>query len=206
MAKEKKGGAISKKTLALVQTAILAALMLILNFTGIGYFKIGVFSLTVMMAPVIIGAITVGKTAGAVLGAVFGLTVILLPETQLFMSVNLPLTIMLCVGLRGLLLGFLCGLTFEGFKKIDKTRLWSFIATGLLASLLNTVITIGGIALIFGSNPTVLEALGMSGFGKMEVFAAFMSLVGVQAIIEAFLCTFTAVTVAKPVTVYINKN
>ncbi|MDR0196624.1 MAG: ECF transporter S component [Oscillospiraceae bacterium] len=204
MAKEKKGRAISKGTLMLVQTAILAALMLVLNGTGLGYLKIGVFSLTVMLAPVIIGAITVGKTAGVLLGAVFGATVLTLPETQLFMSVSLPFTLVLCVG-RGLLLGFLCGLMFEGFKKIDKTRLWSFGAAGLLTALLNTVVTIGGIALIFGSNPTVLEALGMSGFSKAKVFTAFISLVGVQAVIEAFLCTFIAAAIAKPVTVYVNK-
>ncbi|MCL1903011.1 MAG: ECF transporter S component [Oscillospiraceae bacterium] len=194
--------AIRQKTLMLAQLGVLIAVMIIFHTTGISYIKVGVFSLTIMAVPMIIGAITTGRTGGMVLGAVFGITTLLLPETQIFMSVNPLLAILLCVGAR-VLLGFLCAIIFECFKKYDKTKILSFGATGLLTSLLNTLFIIGGITLLFASNPSVLREFGMEGVSRLNFFAIFISLVGVQAVIEATVCTIISGVVAKAVTVYI---
>lgn len=64
----------TEKTRKLVQMAILIAVMLILAFTPLGYLKVGAIEITFMTIPVVVGAIILGPTAGAVLGGVFGLT------------------------------------------------------------------------------------------------------------------------------------
>lgn len=57
----------------LVQLAVLVAILLLLEFTGIGMIKTPFLEFTVMQIPVIIGAIVLGPAAGAALGGVFGL-------------------------------------------------------------------------------------------------------------------------------------
>ena len=55
-------------------TAVLAALIVVLSFTPLGYLKIGVVSITFIMIPVVIGAVMEGPATGALLGLVFGAT------------------------------------------------------------------------------------------------------------------------------------
>ena len=62
------------KTLWMAQTAILAAVILLMAFTPLGYLKVGIIEITFLVIPVAIGAIMIGPGSGAVLGAVFGAT------------------------------------------------------------------------------------------------------------------------------------
>ena len=54
--------------------ALFIAIMLVMNFTPLGYITTGLFSITLMTIPVALGAVCTGVTGGAVLGFVFGLT------------------------------------------------------------------------------------------------------------------------------------
>jgi uncharacterized membrane protein len=60
------------KTIAVL--GILIALTLVMAFTPVGYLKVGAVSISFLMIPVAVGAIAVGPWAGALLGAVFGIT------------------------------------------------------------------------------------------------------------------------------------
>ena len=62
------------RTLWMVQTAILAAILILMAFTPLGYLKVGTISITFLTLPVVIGAILLGPLSGAILGGVFGLT------------------------------------------------------------------------------------------------------------------------------------
>jgi len=193
------------KTLMLAQIAVLAAIMIILDRTGLGYFKIGVFSLTIMAVPMIIGGITIDEKAGMVLGGVFGITVLFLPETQFFLSMNPAMTVVLCVGVR-VLIGFLSGFLFRIFAGEDKAKLWPYAATGLAVSLLNTLFMMGGIVMIFGADPAVQAAFGAENVNQAQLFAAVITGVALNAIIEAFLCTIISGTVARTIMVFLIKN
>ena len=57
-----------KKIVFLAEIAILAALVLLLSFTPLGYLRIGPLSLSLLMIPVAIGAVVMGPLAGAILG------------------------------------------------------------------------------------------------------------------------------------------
>jgi len=189
----------------LTQLAVLTAIMIIFHLTGVGYFRIGIFSLTIMAVPLIIGAITLGKAAGAILGGVFGFTVILLPETQFFMNLNLAGALIVCIATR-ILLGFLSGAMFQSFAKFDDSKIWSYAVTGLFTSLLNTFFVMGGIALIFGSDPAVQEAFGAAGLGKMNFFIVIIGAVALQAVIEAAICAVVAGSAAKAIHIFLKKG
>lgn len=65
----------SKKTLSMVQTSLLAALIVIMAFTPfLGYIPLGFMRATTIHIPVIIGSLLLGPVSGAVLGFTFGLT------------------------------------------------------------------------------------------------------------------------------------
>ena len=54
----------------LVELAVLIAIELLLEITGLGYIKTGFLSFTIMQVPVIVGAIVLGPLAGAILGII----------------------------------------------------------------------------------------------------------------------------------------
>ena len=64
----------NEKTIKMVQMAILIAVLLVMSFTPLGYLHIGPLSISLLTIPVVIGAMLIGPGAGAVLGAVFGIT------------------------------------------------------------------------------------------------------------------------------------
>jgi uncharacterized membrane protein len=195
----------------LVQLGILAAIMLVLNFSGFASISIGPVNMTIMWVPIIIGAITLGPIAGAVLGGVFGATVLINMGvlTQILLGLNAPMTVIFMVVIRGMLVGFLSGMMFKGFGKINKTGSWAYEATGLLTSLMNTFMFIAGTALIFGANTGLLE---WAPFAELEtvtrgtVFTSLLTLVGMQALIEAGICTLVAATVARVLNTHLNKS
>ena len=52
----------------------LVAILLVLNYTPLGYLQIGPLSASLLTVPVAIGAMTMNPMAGAILGGVFGAT------------------------------------------------------------------------------------------------------------------------------------
>ena len=191
---------IRKSTLMLVQSAVLMAIMLIFHITGIGYIKFPIFSFTIMAVPMIVGGVAVGRPTGMLLGALFGMTTMMLPETQLFMSINPLQTMVICIGVR-ILLGYLCGMFFEVFGRFDKRRVWSIAVTGLLVSILNTVLILGGIAVVFGGDTEVLAAFGLESVTRFQVFSILFIGSLVPAAAEAGICMLLGGAVAKAVLV-----
>ena len=119
------------RTLKMVQLAMFTAIILLLAFTPLGYIKLTAgLSVTLIGLPVIIGAITLGPSAGAILGTVFGLTsfaqafgfdalgAILLGEN--------PIGLFITCMVPRILMGWLTGLIFKGLKRIDKTNIASY--------------------------------------------------------------------------------
>lgn len=143
----------NKKVLYLTQLAVLVALLFIMQFTPLGYLKIGAIEITFMTIPVIIGAIVLGPTAGAILGFVFGMTSFMQcfgmsAFGSLLLSMNPFYTFIICVVSRTLM-GFLTGLIFKGLTKIDKTKFISYTISSVCGALLNTVLFTGLILILF---------------------------------------------------------
>ena len=180
----------------MVQMAVLISIILIMSFTPLGYLKIGVLSISLITIPVVVGAMTMGPKAGAVLGLVFGLS----SFYQCFgmdafgatlLGINPFFTFLVCIPTR-MLMGFLSGVIFKALYKIDKTKFVSFFATGFLGAFLNTLFFIGMLMLCFGNSSYLREMQG-----DLNVFAFVLAFCGINGLVEMPMACIVGGGVAK---------
>jgi uncharacterized membrane protein len=182
------------KTQWIAKTAILTAIIIILQFTPIGYIQIGALSITIMMIPVVIGAILVGPMCGLFLGFVFGITSFarcfgLEPFGTVLLGINPVYTFIVCMAPR-VLMGWLVGLIFRALNKIDKTRIISFLAASLSGAVLNTVFFMSALILFFWKTDYIQ---GMS----HGTILGLLGLILINAISEAVVCMVVGTAVTK---------
>ncbi len=96
------------KTQTVVGMGMLTALVAVLQVFASGI-RIGPFSITLTLVPIIIGAALYGWKAGLWLGFVFGAVVLFTPDVAAFMGISVPATIV-TVLLKGALAGVCAGL------------------------------------------------------------------------------------------------
>ena len=195
----------SARTLWMVQTAILSAIIIIMSFTPLGFLQIGSISITFLMIPVFIGAVIVGPACGLTLGAVFGLTSFarafgLEPFGALLLGINPFLMFVQCFVPR-ILMGYFVGLIFRALSKIDKTKLISFAVASLSGALLNTVLYVGAMVLFFGDFiTTTFKEVGSN------IPAILAALVLVNAVVEAAVCLVAGTAITKALSVALKKK
>lgn len=187
-----------KKTMYLVELAILTAQILLLSFTPLGYLRIGALSITFIPIPVILGAVVLGPKAGAILGTIFGLTSFAQcfmgdPFGAALLSISVPFTFLVCVPTR-LFMGLFTGFIAKAFK--EKTVL-SYIVPSVAGPLLNTVLFTGTLLLLFWNAPVIAEARAAS--GATGIFAFFFAFIGINAIVELISCAIIATAASKAV-------
>lgn len=102
-------------TKSMVLTAILTALVIVLQYLG-SFVKFGPFSISLVLIPIVIGAAVCGVKSGAWLGFVFGVFVLISGDAAPFLAVN-PIGTVLTVLVKGVLAGFISGLVFNFSKK-----------------------------------------------------------------------------------------
>lgn len=189
----------SFSTRYMVRLAVLAGIILVMSFTPLGYFKTLGLSVTLIQIPVAIGAITLGPTAGAILGAVFGAT----SFAQCFgmerfgttlMGINPIGTLLTCMVPR-ILMGLLAGLIFKGFSRLRKVQWQAYPVTCLLAALLNTLLFMSFLVLFFYHTEFIQGLASTMGTGSVLTFVA--AFVGVNGILEAAACCIAGGWIAK---------
>ena len=176
----------NRTILKLVQTAVLLAILLILNFTPLGYLKIGIFEISLLTIPVVIGAMIVGPASGAVLGLAFGVTSYLQcfgPSAfgTTLNNINPFAQFIVCVPTR-VLMGWLTGVIFKGLKAVDKTKTVCYFASGLIGALLNTILFMGALVLFFWRSDYI-QSMAQSA-GAENIFAFIIAMVGLNGIVE----------------------
>ena len=119
-------------TRTMVTGALLTALVIILQFVGASI-KLGPFSVSLVLIPIAIGAITCGKGIGTWLGFVFGMAVLLSGDAAPFLVVNTAGTIV-TVLLKGMASGFVAGLGIS-FRRFLQWRLLRICFLIQIASL-----------------------------------------------------------------------
>ena len=150
MSNAKKG--ISTKTLAL--GAILTALVIVLQLMG-SVIHFGMFSISLVLIPIVVGAALCGKYIGAWLGFVFGAVVLLSGDAAAFMAVDVLGTIV-TVLLKGTLCGLVSGLFYELAHK--KNQLVAVIMAAIICPIVNTGIFLLGCLVFF--MPTIKSWAG----------------------------------------------
>ncbi len=168
----------------LVGTAILAAVVIILQLVASGI-KIGPFTITLSLVPIILGAILFGPVSGAVLGAVFGAIVCVSvvtgadPGGFLMFQQNPVLTLFLCL-LKSTAAGAVAGWIWMILKKHNKPVL-AVILSAVACPICNTGILCIGMLAFYNSLVT--------GWAIAEGFAnafayVILGMVGLNFLVE----------------------
>ena len=172
-------------TRTMVTGALLTALVIILQFVGASI-KLGPFSVSLVLIPIAIGAITCGKMVGAWLGLVFGVVVLASGDAASFWVVNVPGTI-ITVLLKGMACGFVSGLVYElltkAFGKNRKNMTYvAAIVSALICPVINTGVFLLGCLVFFFE--TVKEWGVAFGFGENVGKYMIVGLVGLNFVFE----------------------
>lgn len=173
----------NEKTKKLVGTALLAAVIVVLQTVASGI-KIGQFTPTFSLIPIIIGAILYGPMAGAFLGLVFGVIVVIavLSGAEAFstmmLTANPVMTIFLCL-FKGAMAGFVPGLVYQSLK--DKNELVATAVASVLAPLMNTGIFSIGLLTVF--KPIADEVGASLGFSGAAQFI-LVGIIGLNFLVE----------------------
>ncbi len=158
--------------------AILTALVVVLQLLG-QFIHFGVFSISLVLIPIVVGAATCGPWIGAWLGLVFGITVLLSGDAAAFMAVNVPGTIV-TVLLKGVLCGLLSGLTYRALA--NRSRIAAVVAAAAVCPIVNTGVFLIGCALFFFE--TIAGWATAAGFGENAVGYMFFVLAGGNFLFE----------------------
>ena len=188
----------------MVELAVLLAILVMLEITGLGMFKTFGLELTILQIPVILGAIILGPSAGAILGGAFGLLSFweCFGKSQFgatLLGINPFLTFLVCVPTR-ILMGGLCGLIFRAMdRKLAGTKgdFASYVVASLSGALLNTLFFMTTLCLCFYHTEYIQGFASALGAGNVLLFIVLF--VGVQGLVEAALCTVVGAGVGKGV-------
>ena len=190
----KQNGGTRKMTGLAIFTAIIVVLQVLCTFV-----RFGPFSITLALAPIIIGTAMYGKGAGAYLGGVFGAVVLVTGllgwdggTVMLLMGIN-PLGCVLVCLLKGVAAGFFAGLCYELIaKKNDKLGV---LISGVVCPVVNTGLFIVGMLVFFfdtlsgwagGQNLLLYIIVGLTGINFLVELAVNIILSsGITRIIRA---------------------
>ena len=179
----------------LIELALLIAILLVMNITGLAMIPLPGQYASIMTVPVAIGAMMLGPLGGSVLGFAMGCI-------SFYTAIKTGFSTMFLAGYTGgivvllsfintivtrTLMGFCVGWIFKAIYKIDRTKTVSFYIGGIAAPLLNTLFYMTVLVIIFLNAPTLEAVLGPELLAKFQdnVLLFVAAYVGVQALIEA---------------------
>ena len=155
----------NNNTQKIVGLGLFTAIVIVLQLMG-SFIRFGTFSISLVLVPVVIGAALYGAGAGAWLGFVFGVVVLLSGDAAAFLGVNALGTI-LTVLVKGTLAGLLSGLVYKALAVAVAAVVCPVVNTGvfLIGCLLFFMETIGGWAdaMGFGANVGQYMIVGLVG-------------------------------------------
>ena len=195
-------------TMYMVEMALLIAIILIMAFTPIGYIRTFGLEITLIVVPVAVGAVTLGPTAGAVLGAVFGITSFIQcfgmsPFGAVLLSINPIYTFIVCV-LSRILMGGLTGLLYKIFQKSNPLKKISVMLANLCCPILNTLFFMGTLTLFFYRTEYIQGIAPSMGAGNPFIFVILF--VGVNGVVEAVACFVAGSAISQALKKVVKRN
>lgn len=158
--------------------AILTALVVVLQLLG-SFIHFGMFSVSLVLVPIVVGAAICGPFIGGWLGLVFGVTVLLSGDAALFMAISIPGTV-ITVLVKGILCGLCAGLTYRALA--NSNPFVAVFAAAFVCPIVNTGVFLVGCALFFME--TIVGWAAASDFGNSVVKYLFFGLVGGNFLFE----------------------
>lgn len=195
----KRRSTINPWVIEMTLTAFLAAIILLMTFTPIGYIPIGPVKMTLLTLPVAVGSIVLGARSGLILGTVFGLTSFYTcfgmdAFGNILLGINPFFTFIMCVIPR-VLCGFLPALIYKFISRNDTAN--TLIAMPVAAAstaIINTLLFISSLWLLFNSHLTEL-------LGTNNLFTMFATIAGVNGLIEIAVNIVAGTAICKPLTI-----
>lgn len=181
-----------RKTKILVGMAIFTAIVVVLQLIA-SFVKFGFFTPSLVLIPIVIGTAIYGIKAGAWLGFVFGVVVLIACITgadgggYLMWGVNPAVTALICVG-KGVACGALAGLTYQLLH--HKNQILATVAAAVVCPVVNTGLFCLGAVAVF--KPLLLEwAAGWAAQNGMEAVSlvtyVFLGLIGINFLVELLI-------------------
>lgn len=165
---------------------VLAGLVIALQMLS-GFMKIGATTFCLVLVPIVLGGIILGITAGAILGCLFGLVVIIdaligLDPFTLFLLGEQPVfTVFLCLA-KGIAAGVIPPLVYKLIAKKNK-YVGVFVAS-VLAPVCNTGVFAIGAFCIMQPILDYLTNVGMDVSGLSPAYIVFVVLITVNFFVE----------------------
>ena len=163
-------------TTKVVVLGLLTAIVIVLQALAISI-RFGVFNITLVLVPIVVGAALYGWKAGAWLGTVFGV-VVLLTDAGAFLAINVPGTIVTCV-LKGALAGLVAGVIFKALE--NKNKWAAVICAGVAAPVVNTGVFLLGCCVFFLD--TISQWAAGAGFESVGTYM-IVGFVGINFLVE----------------------
>ena len=167
----------NKKTKNLVGIGLFTAIVVVLQFLG-GGIKFGMFSISLVLVPIVVGSAVYGWKAGAWLGFMFGGAVLLSGDAAAFMVIS-PAATIAVVLVKGAACGLVAGLVFKMLEKSNKYL--AVFSAAIVCPIVNTGVFLLGCQFFFLD--TVAEWGTAMGFENAASYM-FLGLAGVNFLIE----------------------
>lgn len=166
----------SQRIYNLTFLAILTALVIVLQFTGV-LIRFGMFSISLVLIPIVLGAAVCGWKGGAWLGLVFGAMVLASGDAAPFLAFNIPGTI-ITVLLKGTLCGLCAGIVFRLLEKLNEYL--AVIVAAIVCPVVNTgIFLLGSFVFFYDDIATWASAEGVN-----TISYIFLVLIGGNFIFE----------------------
>jgi len=185
--------------------AMFCGILLVMGMTGIGFIPLPVIKATTMHIPVIIGAVLLGPSAGAVLGAVFGLCSVWANTTNPgllsfafspFMStdgfIGVVKALWIAVGCRTAF-GLLAGWLWKLLKKLKLHDLGALPVAAAVSTICHTVLVMGSIYLLLAQQYAAAKNVALT-----AVFGLVLGTVTASGIPEAIAAAILVTAIGKP--------
>ena len=184
----------NSKTKKIVGIGLFTAIVVVLQLLG-GGIRIGtMFSISLVLVPIVVGAAVYGWQAGAWLGFMFGAAVLLSGDAAAFLAVD-PLATVLVVLVKGTACGLVSGLIYTGLKRYN--TFLAVVATAIACPLTNTGIFLLGCQLFFLE--TITEWAVGAGFPSAGNYMIF-GLAGINFLIELAVNILLAPVITRLIT------
>lgn len=169
------------KTTKMVQMALLTAIVVVLQMLSYAIKLPGGFSLTLVLIPIVLGAVLFGPKEGAFLGGVFGVVVLIACISgmdaggNILWNVNPFLTAVVCI-LKGAAAGLASSLVYRALSKASDFV--GAMAAAIVCPVVNTGLFCLCLLLFFRDTLTAWAG------GNDLVTYIFVSLIGINFLIE----------------------
>lgn len=165
-------------TKKMVGLALFTAIVIVLQYLG-QFIRFGVFSISLVLVPIVVGAAIYGAASGAWLGFVFAIAVFLSGDAAAFLTINPLGTVVTVIG-KGVLAGLCAGLTYRMLS--GKNRTLAVFTSAVVCPVVNTGVFLIGCCLFFLD--TVSGWAEAAGFGANTAAYMFLGLAGGNFLFE----------------------